>query len=241
MKLNCDMGESFGAWKMGQDDKVMPLVDMANIACGFHASDPDIMQSTVQLAKEHQVSIGAHPSYLDLQGFGRRSISYTPAQITNAVLYQTGALQGICSLQDTKVEYIKPHGALYNDMMAKQEIFEAVLHAASRLGLPLMVLATQDSTYDTLAKEKGVQLLKEAFVDRRYLATGMLSPRSMQGSVMHTWEEIKLQVEALLHNHTFQSIDGQPLTLNADTLCVHGDNPQALEITSRVRALIHAA
>lgn len=241
MKLNCDMGESFGAWKMGQDDKVMPLVDMANIACGFHASDPDIMESTVQLAKEHQVSIGAHPSYLDLQGFGRRSISYTPAQITNAVLYQTGALQGICSLQDTKVEYIKPHGALYNDMMAKQEIFEAVLHAASRLGLPLMVLATQDSTYDTLAKEKGVQLLKEAFVDRRYLATGMLSPRSMQGSVMHTWEEIKLQVEALLHNHTFQSIDGQPLTLNADTLCVHGDNPQALEITSRVRALIHAA
>lgn len=237
MKLNCDMGESFGAWNMGNDHKVMPLVDMANIACGFHASDPNIMQHTVSLAEQHQVSIGAHPSYHDLQGFGRRSITYTPQEITNAVLYQTGALDAICKAHQTQVDYIKPHGALYNDMMRNQSIFEALLAAAKILRLPLMILATQNQDYDHLAKEHGVTLIKEAFIDRRYLSNGLLSPRTMDGSVMHEWEEIKHQVEAMLHNRPFKSIEGDEIKLQADTLCVHGDNPIAVEITAKVRAL----
>ena len=144
MKLNCDLGESYGAWRMGEDDQVMPLIDMANVACGFHAGDPSVMQKTVALAAKHGVEIGAHPSYHDLAGFGRRSISHSPEEIHALILYQLGALQGLCRAEGLTLSYVKPHGALNNDMMRDMSTLEAVMAAirSYQQDLPLMLPVT---------------------------------------------------------------------------------------------------
>ncbi|MFA0081827.1 5-oxoprolinase subunit PxpA [Vibrio breoganii] len=238
MKLNCDMGESLGAWTMGNDAQIMPLIDMANIACGFHASDPDTMSATIALAKEHGVSIGAHPGYADLQGFGRRSIPHTSAQITHLILYQVGALQGICRLHQASVDYIKPHGALYNDMMKDVALFTAIVEAAKQLQLPLMVLATDNADYLHIAQRANVALIHEGFVDRRYTQDKQLSPRGLQGAVMNELDEVKHQAQALISGSTFSSIDNSPIQVAADTLCVHGDGSNALIFAQHLRHLI---
>ncbi|WP_261818234.1 5-oxoprolinase subunit PxpA [Vibrio gallicus] len=239
MNLNCDMGESFSAWTMGQDQGIMPYIDMANIACGFHASDPDVMQTTVRLAQQHKVSIGAHPSYHDLHGFGRRSIPHTSQQITNAILYQVGALNGICALYSTAVSYIKPHGALYNDMMTNIDIYQAILRAATTLDLPLMVLATPNVKLDQLAQQCGVTLIKEAFLDRRYLANGLLVPRSHPNAVLHDWNEIEQQMKGFVMQRITAS-DGTSIPIYAQSLCIHGDNPNAMMIASKARLILDA-
>ncbi|MEC7377271.1 MAG: 5-oxoprolinase subunit PxpA, partial [Pseudomonadota bacterium] len=177
LKLNADMGESFGPWVMGLDHEVMPHVDLANIACGFHASDPDVMRKTVRLAKRHGVGIGAHPAYPDLVGFGRRSMACSPEEIENLVLYQLGALQGICRAEGTGLCYVKPHGALYNDMARDPERFAAVARAVRAFDpeLPLMTLAMRDtSALKAQAEEQGVTLWFEAFADRAYDSDGRL-------------------------------------------------------------------
>ena len=173
LRLNCDIGESYGPWNMGCDRQVMPHIDMANVACGFHASDPDTMASTVQLAQAHQVIIGAHPGYDDKVGFGRRSIPCSPPTITHLVQYQVGALQAICQLYKTQVAYVKPHGALYHDMMKNQQVFQAILQAvaafASRMAarenkVKLMIQAKPGiETYKAMAQSMKVELLYEAF------------------------------------------------------------------------------
>lgn len=235
MKLNCDIGESYGPWQMGNDEKVMPFIDMANIACGFHASDPDIMAQTVEWATTHQVQIGAHPGYDDKLGFGRRSIPHAPSSITHLIAYQVGALDGICRLHNTKVSYVKPHGALYNDMMANRDIFESIVKAVSGLNvdrikgapsnaLKLMILArTDNSIYQEIAKQYHVELLEEAFADRAYNSDGSLVSRTQIGAVHHSPERIKLQVIQLSQGYVV-TVDGTRLALNADTVCVHGDN-----------------
>ncbi|GAD80087.1 5-oxoprolinase subunit PxpA [Vibrio ezurae] len=238
MKLNCDVGESFAAWSMGCDEQIMPYLDMANIACGFHASDPDIMSRTVALAKAHRVSIGAHPGYADLQGFGRRSIAHTTAQITHLVLYQVGALQGICHLHQTRVDYIKPHGALYNDMMKDIQLYDAILKAAHILNLPLMILATQRSDYLQRAQHMNVELIHEGFADRRYDACGQLTPRSHTDAVIEDIEQFSLQASAIIGKQPFKSIDNKNIQLFADSLCLHGDNPSVQRYAQRLRQLI---
>ncbi|EXJ12323.1 hypothetical protein D791_00568 [Nitrincola nitratireducens] len=148
LRLNADVGESFGAWRMGQDEAVIPHIHLANIACGFHASDPDVMRSTIRLAQQHQVKIGAHPAYPDLQGFGRRSLQCTPEQVENLVLYQLGALQALCRAEGTEVTYVKPHGALYNDMMKNEALLRAILRGVKAYSehLPLMIMSTADNS-----------------------------------------------------------------------------------------------
>lgn len=241
--LNCDMGESFGAWRMGDDFHAMPLVDQANLACGFHAGDPLIMRRSVALAVEHGVAVGAHPSYPDLQGFGRRHLSCTPEEVTALVLYQIGALDAFCRAAGTRVAYVKPHGALYNDLVRDDSLLLAALEACAlhSPGLPLMVLARADNRRErALAQRFGVPLLFEAFADRAYLADGSLAPRRMAGAVHHDPQRILAQALAIASGKDFAAIDGQPLSLAADSLCVHGDNAESLAVLRRLRAQLDA-
>lgn len=242
--LNCDMGESFGAWRMGDDGLAMPLVDQANLACGFHAADPLTMQRTVNLAVEHGVRIGAHPSYPDLVGFGRRQMACSAEEVTALVLYQVGALEAFCRAAGTQVAYVKPHGALYHDLVRDDALFAAVLEACAsyRQGLPLMVLALADNSRELrLADEADVPLMFEAFADRAYLADGQLAPRRLSDAVHDDPERILQQALAIARGEPFADIDGKPLRLRADSLCVHGDNPQSLAVLRRLRARLDAA
>ena len=240
MKLNCDLGESFGSWQMGLDDAVMPYIDMANIACGFHAGDANVMAHTLKLAKQHGVSIGAHPSYPDLQGFGRRSMALSHSEIVNMLRYQIAALDGMARTAGTKISYVKPHGALYNDMMSKPEVFDAVLDAVAGYYQPLqlMILASaEQQQYRELAGRHGVALLFEAFADRRYTDNGSLTPRNQSGAVL-SGDESLAQVTQLLKLGFVATDSGNTLALKADTLCVHGDNPAALAQLKQIRALL---
>ncbi|WP_339080075.1 5-oxoprolinase subunit PxpA [Pseudomonas sp. TMP9] len=239
--LNCDMGESFGVWRMGDDAHAMPLVDQASLACGFHASDPLTMQRTVALAVQHGVSIGAHPAYPDLQGFGRRHMACSPEEVTALVLYQLGALDAFCRAAGTQLAYVKPHGALYNDLVRDDGLFNAVLEACARYrsGLPLMVLALVDNRREMqLAAAADVPLLFEAFADRAYLADGQLAPRRLSSAVHHDPQQILQQALAIAQGQPFADIDCKPLQLRADSLCVHGDNAESLAVLRRLRAAL---
>jgi len=236
--LNCDIGESFGAWTMGLDADVMPFIDCANIACGFHASDPQIMRRTVALAAGHGVRIGAHPAYPDLVGFGRRSMACSPEEVENMLLYQIGALDGICRAEGTHVRYVKPHGALYNDMMRKPELLRAVMKAviAYSPSLPLMLMSTRDnSAAEALADEMGIPLWFEVFADRAYDSAGMLVSRALPGAVHHDAETVIAQAISLASGDALTASDGSDLTLRADTLCVHGDNAGSVAAVQRIR------
>lgn len=245
--LNCDMGESFGNWTLGMDADVMPYVDCANIACGFHASDPHVMRRTVALAARHGVKIGAHPSYPDLMGFGRRSMACTPSEAEDLVLYQIGALAGICQAEGTRVHYVKPHGALYNDMARSPDLLEGVMRAvrAYDASLPLMLMSTADPEPSRqLAAEMGVTIWFETFADRAYDAHGHLASRRLPNAVHHDRATIVAQAVALAKGEPLTAMDGTPLHLPSDTLCVHGDNPESIAAVRAIRdafqALDHA-
>lgn len=230
------MGESFGAWTMGADEQVMPFIDMANIACGFHASDPHVMSRTIDLALRHDVMIGAHPGYPDLQGFGRRSIAFSDEEISEILIYQIGALKALCESKNTELGYVKPHGALYNDMMRDKNIFRAIVDAVSCFNVPLMILASSNNQdYLDLADRFDVPLLFEAFADRTYLANGQLTPRSMPNAVLTNEEAILNQVRQIARYGKVTSADGFIISIEADTLCVHGDNLQAIQLIEKIR------
>lgn len=240
ISLNCDMGESFGCWKMGNDIAVMPHIDMANIACGYHASDPKIMSDTIKLAITHNVEVGAHPSYPDLQGFGRRSIPLTMEEISTMLIYQIGAIKGLCDSHNKELSYVKPHGALYNDMQNNMAIFEAVVDAVASFNLPLMTLAVVDNQrLLDIADQYEVPLLFEAFSDRRYQANGQLAPRSMPDAVISNEEDILSQVQQIAQYGKVRTIDGFSIPLDADTICVHGDNPHSIRVIEKIRQLIN--
>ncbi|TVP57767.1 MAG: 5-oxoprolinase subunit PxpA [Halomonadaceae bacterium] len=239
--LNCDMGESFGPWTMGMDEQVMPLVDMANVACGFHASDPVTMTRTVALAKAAGTRIGAHPSYPDLAGFGRRSMQCSHDEIVALVQYQTGALAGICQSRGMALSYVKPHGALYNDMMRDPAVLRAVLAGVAGYDrtLPLMVLASADNRQvEEIAAEAGVTLMFEAFADRAYGSDGLLLPRSEPGAVYSNPASILAQSLSLAHDGVVSARDGSLMKLMPDTLCVHGDNPASVAVIQQIRTAL---
>src|SRR5690554_4593531 len=218
--LNCDMGESFGNYSLGLDSEVMPYVDCANIACGFHASDPHVMRHTVRLAVAHDVTIGAHPAYPDLMGFGRRSLACSPAEAEDLVLYQIGALAGICQAEGTRLHYVKPHGALYNDMACDMALLEGVMRAVRAYdpSLPLMLMATTDPTPSRqLAAELGITLWFETFADRAYDANGHLASRRLPKAVHHDQATIVAQAVTLAKGEPLAAMDGTPLQLPCDT------------------------
>ena len=236
--LNCDIGESYGAWTMGMDAEVMPYIDCANVACGFHAGDPSVMRKTVSLALANDVTIGAHPAYPDLVGFGRRSMACSPQEIHDLLHYQIGALDGICRAQGGRVQYVKPHGAMYNDMMANPVQLRAVIEGIARydVQLPLMLLAMRDnSAAQAIADEFGVQLWFEAFADRGYDAQGRLMPRQQPNAVHHDPEIIIAQAMTLARGEPLIASDGKPLHLTPHTLCVHGDNASSIAAVQRIR------
>lgn len=242
MKLNCDLGESFGNWKMGLDEAVMPVIDMANIACGFHAGDEHHMFKTLSLAKMHNVEVGAHPGYKDLQGFGRRSVSHTDQEIINLITYQVSAIFGMAASLGVPVTYVKPHGALYNDMMVDADIRFAIYRAIQGLNkalstdMKLMMLATKESDiFRQEASAFGLNLLFEAFADRRYTQDGKLQNRKITGAVLSK-EELLAQVDQLIAKGSVITDTGSELNISADTICVHGDNQASIELIREIKA-----
>ena len=243
MLLNCDLGESYGAWTMGQDTKAMAHIDQANIACGFHAGDPVVIQTTLALAKTHGVMVGAHPAYPDLVGFGRRSLNCSGAELQALLHYQIAALDGMAKAQGLHLAYVKPHGALYNDMMAKPDILASVMEAIASYPLPLrlMLQATgQWLEHQAAADQLGIKLFFEAFADRAYEDDGRLVARSKPGAV-HDHKGMLGQVKQLLNEGTITSINGKVLELKVDSLCVHGDNDAGIAAIHEIRALLGQA
>ncbi len=238
IKLNCDMGESFGIWKTGNDEALMPYVQMANLACGFHASDPFTMAKSVKLATSHNAQIGAHPSYPDLVGFGRRSMVCSLEEIKSIVIYQMGALDGMCKVFGTKITYVKPHGALYNDMMRDENIFKAVASAvgAYDANIKLMVLSSsKNEEYANMALSYGVSLLYEVFADRNYNDDGSLVSRMKEDAVIKDDLDVLERIQVLKENGFIYSKSGKRLFLKANTICVHSDSENALEFVKSVR------
>lgn len=240
MKLNCDLGESYGAWSMGLDSDVMPFIDQANLACGFHAGDPLVMQNTLALAKQFNVKVGAHPSYPDIVGFGRRSMHCSAPELNALLHYQIAALDGMAKVQGVVIDYVKPHGALYNDMMRDVEIFKTILTAVHHYPtkLALMVQASvNNDVYQQLASGVGIKLYFEAFADRCYDDDGHLLSRHLPGAVL-TKQNMLLQVEQLANHSIIISKSGKKLPIKADSICVHGDNKAAVNAIAEVKALI---
>lgn len=243
IKLNCDMGESFGIYKMGMDEQIMPYIDMANLACGFHAGDPVTMHQSIKLAKEHGVQIGAHPSYPDLGGFGRREMHCSVEEIVSFVIYQCGALDALCKSYGVRVSYLKPHGALYNVMMKDTEVFKAIAKAVSKYdkNIKLMILSgKQNEAYSKIADKYGVSLIYEVFADRGYMDDGSLVPRTQEGAVLKSDDEVLQRAHLLLDEGCIETISGKKISLKTDTLCVHGDTPEALSMIKALRSMSHA-
>ena len=242
LMLNCDLGESFGSWTMGRDADVMPHIDQANIACGFHGGDPLIMRQTLALAKENDVMVGAHPAYPDLVGFGRRPMHCSADEIYAFVHYQLAALDGMARIQDLELAYVKPHGALYNDMMAKDEVRAPIMQAIADYHRPvhLTLQATpQMEQHRAEADALGIALWFEAFADRCYDDDGKLLSRSKPGAV-HTRDKMLAQVEQICSEGTVTSVSGHTLELKPDTLCVHGDNEEGIAAIIEIRNIIHS-
>jgi UPF0271 protein len=243
MLLNCDLGESYGSWTMGMDAAVMPHIDQANIACGFHAGDPLAMRATLALAASHGVSIGAHPAYPDLVGFGRRSMNLSTDELIATLHYQVAALEGMARSLGLELSYVKPHGALYNDMMANPQVRATILQALTSYHRPLTLMlqaTTAAQQHRAEADALGIDVLFEAFADRCYDDNGSLLSRSKPGAV-HTRERMLLQVEQLKKEGTVTTVSGKRLELQVDTLCVHGDNPESVQAIQAIRALVDAA
>jgi UPF0271 protein len=240
MLLNCDLGESYGRWTMGMDAMVMPHIDQANIACGFHGGDPLTMRKTLELAAMHGVSVGAHPAYPDLAGFGRRSMQLSQAEIIANLHYQVAALEGMAQNQGLTVAHVKPHGALYNDMMTKPGVRSAIMEAMAGYHRPLTLVMQATPAADdhrAEAQAAGVELLFEVFADRCYNGDGTLVARS-QANAVHNRELMLAQVQQLQQDQSVSAPDGSIIALQADTLCVHGDNPEGVRAIEEIRALV---
>ena len=242
IRLNCDMGESFGIWKMGNDEEIMPFIDMANLACGFHASDAVTMSRSVILAKKYNVTIGAHPSYNDLLGFGRRTILCSLEEIKSIILYQLGALNAFCRANGTTLSYVKPHGALYHDMMRDENIFKAILNAVSSFNknIKVMILSSpKNEEYEYTAKLYDIALIFEVFADRNYNDDGTLVSRLNENAIINDELDVMSRVTNLKEKRFITSLNGQKLFLKCDSICVHGDNEKALEFIKSVRKSLY--
>ena len=240
MQLNCDLGESYGNWNMGHDAAVMPHIDQASIACGFHAGDPSTMRNTLALAARHGVAIGAHPAYPDMVGFGRRSMALSRDAIIANLHYQVAALEGMAQSQGLDLAYVKPHGALYNDMMIDATIRAAAMRAVAEHHRPLafMMQATGDAeSHKREADAAGLEVLFEGFADRCYDDQGRLVARSRAGAV-HSRQRMLDQVQQLRQDSSVTTLNGHIIPLQVDSLCVHGDNPEGVNSIEAIRALI---
>lgn len=239
--LNADLGESFGAWSMGDDLAMLEVVTSANVACGFHAGDPVTTRATCAAASERGVVIGAHPSYRDNIGFGRRFMDIPTDELEADVLYQLGALEAFCRVTGTSIAYVKPHGALYNAIVHHEQQARAVVAAVKAFDPTLPVLGLPDSVFLQVAEEAGLRPVREAFADRAYTPQGTLVSRREHGSVLHDPELVANRMVRLATDGTVEAIDGSVIRLEADSICTHGDSPGAVEMARAVRAALEAA
>ncbi len=227
--LNCDMGEAFGTYKIAPDEKIMPLITSANIACGWHAGDPHVMRRTVELALEHGVAIGAHPGHPDLLGFGRRQLGLTPAELKDYVIYQIGALAAFVRAAGGRLNHVKAHGAMYNQAAADAGLARAFAEAVAAFDDSLIVVGLANSHLLSEAKKLGLAVASEVFADRGYLPSGALMPRHLPGAVLHDPQVVAARVLQMVKEGRVEASDGSIIELQADTICVHGDTPEALE------------
>ncbi len=243
--LNSDVGEGFGRWELGDDAAVLATVTSANVACGFHAGDPATMAATVQTALDNDVAIGAHVSYRDLAGFGRRYVDADEAELTGDVLYQMGALAGIARSLGARISYVKPHGALYNVIAGDDDRgrrhARAVLAAITRYDPSLPVVGLAGSPFLDTAREAGLPVVPEAFADRAYTPAGTLVPRRQPGAVLHDAAAVAQRMVTLVRIGAVEAVDGSRVEVEARSICVHGDSPGAVAMAQAVRAALEGS
>ncbi|MBY0098864.1 LamB/YcsF family protein [Mesobacillus maritimus] len=233
--FNADVGESFGSYTIGDDEQLFRYITSANIACGFHAGDFNVMQTTVKKAKKHGVAVGAHPGYPDLQGFGRRELTMTPSEIYNMVVYQIGALRQFCEIHGVPLQHVKPHGALYNLGAVDQKVAEAIANAVRDAATEAILFGLCKSEFIHAGKRLGLKTASEAFADRRYSDEGRLLSRQLPNAVLHTYEEILEQVREIVFNKRVKTATGNWIPLEADTICFHGDGQNVAHHTALIR------
>ena len=233
--LNCDLGESFGAYKIGLDGEVIPYISSANIACGFHASDPVVMAHTVAMAKEYGCSVGAHPGFPDLMGFGRRQMQITPEEAKDYIIYQVGALAAFCRSQGIRLHHVKPHGALYNMAAVDDSLARAICEGIYAVDPELVLLGLAGSELLKAAEDTGLRYASEVFAERAYNEDGTLVSRKLPGAVI-TDETLAVQrVLRMVNEQKVASITGKDITIRPDSICVHGDNQKALQFVQKIR------
>lgn len=238
--LNADVGESFGAWTMGHDEALMPHLTSANIACGFHAGDPRTIDRTVKLAAQHQVAIGAHPGLPDLVGFGRRNMAISPDDAYQIVLYQSGALRAFAEAAGCRLHHVKAHGALYNMAASDANLSKGIVRAVKALGDQVAIVVLSGSITETIAREAGLTVSCEVFADRRYQNSGLLVPRTDPRAMITDEQESIAQVLSMVTEGRCVSVDGQPVAVRADTICLHGDQPDAVAFALALRQALAA-
>ncbi|PRX48358.1 UPF0271 protein [Prauserella shujinwangii] len=239
--LNSDLGEGFGAWSLGDDDALLDIVSSANVACGFHAGDPSVLRRVTERAAERGVAIGAQVGYRDLAGFGRRFIDVDPHDLVNDIIYQIGALDGFARIAGSRVRYVKPHGALYNAVVAHAEQAAAVVEAVRRYDPGLPVLGLPGSQLLSRAEAAGLRVVEESFADRAYTPEGTLVPRRERGAVVHEPDAVVQRSVRMATEGAVTAVDGSVVTVRPRSLCVHGDTEGAVEIARRVREALREA
>lgn len=238
--INCDLGESFGVYRLGNDAALMPYITSANIACGLHAGDPAVMRETVRLAGQHGVGVGAHPGYPDLQGFGRRAMELSPGEVEALVLYQLGALAGFCQAEGVTLRHVKPHGALYNQAARDRQLADAIARGVHSFSPKLVLVGLAGSQLVAAGMAAGLRVAAEGFADRAYNPDGTLRSRRLPGAVLEPAEAVAQALRLAQHGVTIETGHGQ-VQAPVDTLCIHGDSPGAVEIARAVRqALLQA-
>ncbi|MEM2103105.1 MAG: 5-oxoprolinase subunit PxpA [Candidatus Bathyarchaeia archaeon] len=234
--INCDLGESYGHYKIGYDAQVMPHITSANIACGFHAGDPNVMAYTINLAKKHSVAVGAHPGFPDLQGFGRREMKLSSEEVQNLVVYQIGALQAFAKVSGMALQHVKPHGALYNMAMKDALLAKAIVKGVKAVDSKLIVFTQTKSEMAKVAAKTGLRVAFEGFADRAYKSDGSLLSRVMTGSVIEDPKTVTKRAIEMIKEKRVVAVDGKTVELGeVDTLCVHGDNLKAVALVRALR------
>ncbi|MGD9987229.1 LamB/YcsF family protein [Pseudonocardia sp.] len=239
--LNSDVGESFGRWRLGDDEAMLGLVTSANVACGFHAGDPSTLRATTAAAARNGVVVGAQVGYRDLAGFGRRFVDVAPAELADDVVYQLGALDGMCRVAGTRVRYVKPHGALYNTAVHHEGQAGAIVAAVRDYDPGLPILGLPGSALLRAADAAGLRAVPEVFADRGYTPDAALVPRSEPGAVLHDPQEVARRVLRIVSEGVVRSVSGADVTVRGESVCVHGDSPGAVEMAAAVRAALDGA
>jgi len=234
--INCDLGESYGEFKIGNDEKIMPHITSANIACGFHAGDPTTIARTIDIAKKHGVAVGAHPGYPDIMGFGRREMQLTSEEAKNYTLYQVSALRGFAKVASLSLQHVKPHGALYNMAVKDEELSKAIVEAIKTLDTGLIVFAPPNSTLSEVAAKNGLRVAHEFFADRAYNPNGSLVSRKQSNAIIQDPKKVVERVVKAVEDGTVVATNGEVLDVGkVHTICVHGDTPTALELAETIK------